>query len=121
MARVVLGLLAAFLLLAVIAPGYSPPPPEPPKITVTDASGQNVVKSDDNDLRLYRLIYFMPVVSSVVAAALVFWLVIYSFMNAPVRYVVLYPLGLAMLLYIAIGAVARGRRVEWKERQYDSA
>jgi len=59
--------------------------------------------------------------SIVVAAALVFWLVIYSFMNAPVRYVVLYPLGLAMLLYIAIGAVARGRRVEWKERQYDSA
>jgi len=57
MARVVLGLLAAFLLLAVIAPGYSPPPPEPPKITVTDASGHNVVKSDDNDLRLYRLIY----------------------------------------------------------------
>ena len=59
--------------------------------------------------------------SIVVAAALGFWLVIYSFMNAPVRYVVLYPLGLAMLLYIAIGAVARGRRVEWKERQYDSA
>jgi chlorobactene glucosyltransferase len=59
--------------------------------------------------------------SIVVAAALGFWLVIYSFMNAPVRYVVLYPLGLAMLLYIAIGAVARGRRVEWKEREYDSA
>ena len=59
--------------------------------------------------------------SIVVAAALVFWLAIYSFMNAPVRYVVLYPLGLAMLLYIAIGAVARGRRVEWKEREYDSA
>ena len=34
---------------------------------------------------------------------------------------VLYPLGLAMLLYIAVGAVVRGRRVEWKERKYDSA
>ena len=42
-------------------------------------------------------------------------------MNAPVRYALLYPLGLAMLFYIAIGAVARGRRVEWKEREYDSA
>lgn len=59
--------------------------------------------------------------SIAVIAALVFWLAIYSSMNAPVRYVFLYPLGLTMLLYIAIGAVARGRRVEWKERQYDSA
>lgn len=56
LARLVLGLLAAFLLLAAIAPGYSPPPPEPPKVTVTDASGHTVVKDDDNDLRLYRLI-----------------------------------------------------------------
>jgi glycosyltransferase involved in cell wall biosynthesis len=59
--------------------------------------------------------------SIAVAAALGFWLAIYTFMNAPVRYAVLYPLGLAMLLYIAVGAVARGRQVEWKERQYDSA
>ena len=59
--------------------------------------------------------------SIVVVAALGFWLAIYSFMNAPLRYVALYPLGLAMLLYIAVGAVSRGRRVEWKERQYDSA
>ena len=57
----------------------------------------------------------------VVAAALVFWLTIYSFLNAPIRYAFLYPLGLAMLLYIAIGSVARGKRVEWKDRQYDSA
>jgi chlorobactene glucosyltransferase len=57
----------------------------------------------------------------VVACALAFWTTIYRFMGAPVRYVVLYPLGLAMLFYIAVGAVARGRRVEWKERQYDSA
>ena len=57
----------------------------------------------------------------VVAVALVFWLTIYSFLKAPIRYAFLYPLGLAMLLYIAIGSVARGKRVEWKERQYDSA
>jgi chlorobactene glucosyltransferase len=59
--------------------------------------------------------------SIAVATALVFWLAIYGFMNAPVRYALLYPLGLAMVLYIAIGSVARGRRVEWKERQYESA
>ena len=56
LARLVLGLLAVFLLLAAVAPGYSPPPPEPPKVTVTDSSGHKVVKDDDNDLRLYRLI-----------------------------------------------------------------
>ncbi|HET9629010.1 MAG TPA: hypothetical protein VFP14_05940 [Novosphingobium sp.] len=56
LARVVLGLLAVFLLLAAIAPGYSPPPPPPPKVSQSDASGHKVVKEDDNDLRLYRLI-----------------------------------------------------------------
>jgi len=58
--------------------------------------------------------------ATVVVAALVFWTVIYHFMDAPLRYVVLYPLGLAMVLYIAVGAVLRGERVEWKERQYKS-
>ena len=57
----------------------------------------------------------------IVAGALLYWTVIYSFMRAPLRYVLLYPLGLAMLLYIAIGAVIRGQRVEWKERQYLSS
>jgi hypothetical protein len=53
--------------------------------------------------------------------SLLFWTAIYTFMNAPVRYALLYPLGLAMFLYIAVGAVLRGQRVEWKERTYDSA
>jgi chlorobactene glucosyltransferase len=57
----------------------------------------------------------------VVAITLVFWCAIYAFMRAPVRYALLYPLGLAMLLYIAIGAVARGRNVEWKDRKYEAA
>ena len=57
----------------------------------------------------------------VVAVSLLFWTAIYTFMNAPVRYALLYPLGLAMFLYIAVGAVLRGQRVEWKERTYDSA
>jgi hypothetical protein len=57
----------------------------------------------------------------VVVASLLYWAVIYRFMDVPVRYIALYPLGLAMLFYIIAGAVARGRRVEWKERKYDAA
>ena len=54
----------------------------------------------------------------VVAATVAFWLAIYRFMRAPVLYAFAYPLGLAMLFYIAAGAVARGNRVEWKSRRY---
>jgi len=38
-----------------------------------------------------------------------------------VLYALVYPLGLATLLYIAVGAVIRGRRVQWKERTYVSS
>jgi hypothetical protein len=55
-ARAVLAVLAAFLVLAALAPGYAPPPPDPPKVTVTDRSGHQVTKVEDNDLQLYRLI-----------------------------------------------------------------
>lgn len=57
LARLALGILALLLVLAAWAPGYAPPPPAPPKITVTDAAGKTQVKQeDDNDLRLYRII-----------------------------------------------------------------
>jgi chlorobactene glucosyltransferase len=56
----------------------------------------------------------------VVAMTLVFWIAIYVFMRAPPIYALLYPLGLVMLLYIAAGAVARGRNVEWKDRKYEA-
>jgi len=56
----------------------------------------------------------------VVAASLIFWGAIYLFMRAPVAYALLYPLGLVMLFYIAAGAVARGRNVEWKDRKYEA-
>lgn len=58
------------------------------------------------------------VITSVVA--LVFWLAIYRFTGEPIAYALLFPLGLVMLFYIALGAVWRGQRVEWKERQYVS-
>jgi chlorobactene glucosyltransferase len=57
----------------------------------------------------------------VVAVTLVFWAAIYTFMRAPILYALLYPLGLMMLFYIAAGAVARGKNVEWKDRKYEAA
>jgi len=57
----------------------------------------------------------------IVAATLVFFMVLYRFMRVPFWYAAIYPLGFVMLLYIFAGAVLRGQRVEWKERQYDSA
>lgn len=53
-----------------------------------------------------------------VSVALLFWTAIYRFMGERMRYALLYPLGTAMLLYIAIRALVRGRRVEWKQREY---
>ena len=57
----------------------------------------------------------------VISVTLVFWAAIYRFMGESVLYAVCYPLGVALLLYIAIGSVRRGRRVEWKERTYVSS
>jgi chlorobactene glucosyltransferase len=59
--------------------------------------------------------------ATVVAVSLLFWAAIYRFMGESMAYALLYPLGLAMLLYIAAGAVFRGQRVEWKDRAYTSA
>jgi chlorobactene glucosyltransferase len=57
----------------------------------------------------------------VISVTLVFWAAIYRFMGESVLYAACYPLGVALLLYIAIGSVLRGRRVEWKERTYVSS
>ena len=57
----------------------------------------------------------------VFAVDLAFWIALYAGMRGPVWYAPLYPLGAAMVLYIAIGAIARGQRVEWKERRYRSS
>jgi glycosyltransferase involved in cell wall biosynthesis len=54
-------------------------------------------------------------------ANLVWWLLVYSWLRLSPLYAVLHPLGAAMLLYIALGAIARGRRVRWKEREYEAA
>lgn len=46
------------------------------------------------------------------------WALIYRWMEAPVRYAVLFPLGAAVFAVIALQAIARGSRVEWKGRAY---
>lgn len=56
----------------------------------------------------------------VVAVSLLSWAAVYRFTREPVRYAILYPLGFLTLMYIAAGAIARGQRVEWKDREYRS-
>ena len=51
-------------------------------------------------------------------ANLVWWLLVYRWLRLSPVYALLHPLGAAMMLYIALGAIARGRRVRWKERDY---
>lgn len=52
------------------------------------------------------------------AAMLLWWLAVYRWQKEPFWYALLWPLGSAVLFYIAGRAVARGRRVEWKGRAY---
>jgi chlorobactene glucosyltransferase len=46
------------------------------------------------------------------------WAAVYRWMAAPVRFALLFPLGSAVFAIIAIQAIARGSRVEWKGRAY---
>jgi chlorobactene glucosyltransferase len=55
------------------------------------------------------------------SANLVWWLLVYAWLRLSPIYALLHPLGAAMVLYIALGAIARGRRVRWKEREYRAA
>jgi hypothetical protein len=58
--------------------------------------------------------------SVVVTCALMYWAIVYRFVGERVWYALTYPLGLAVLFYIAAGGVARGSKVEWKDRTYVS-
>jgi len=51
--------------------------------------------------------------------SLAVWIAVYRAEGAPVRYVLLYPLGAAMVAYIMIRSALRGsRKVEWRGRTY---
>lgn len=54
----------------------------------------------------------------IVAFTIAAWVVVYQFMRESPVYALAYPLGFIVLLVIAVGAVSRGRRVEWKSRSY---
>jgi len=54
-------------------------------------------------------------------ANLVWWVLVYAWLRTSPLYALLNPLGSAVVLWIAIGAIARGRRVRWKGREYQSA
>ena len=54
-------------------------------------------------------------------ANLVWWLLVYSWLRVSPVYALLHPLGSAAVLYIALFAIVRGRRVRWKEREYKAA
>ena len=53
-----------------------------------------------------------------VAASLIWWTLIYRGFRQRVWYALLYPIGAAVVLFIVLRAIARGRRVGWKGRQY---
>ncbi|AHG91908.1 glycosyl transferase family 2 [Gemmatirosa kalamazoonensis] len=55
------------------------------------------------------------------AASLAFWLGAYRRGGVPAAYALLAPVGAAVLLAIVVQAIARGRRVEWRGREYVSA
>ena len=52
---------------------------------------------------------------------LLWWLYIYMSLEMSPRYALLHPLGAAALLYISVRAIARGRQVRWKGRDYQVA
>jgi chlorobactene glucosyltransferase len=54
-------------------------------------------------------------------ANLVWWALVYLWLRASPLYALLHPLGAVVLLYIAVRATVRGRRVRWKERDYKVA
>ncbi len=56
-----------------------------------------------------------------VVVTLVFWMAAYAFQRLPVWYAAAYPLGLLVVLYIAVAALVRGASVEWKGRAYRAA
>lgn len=51
---------------------------------------------------------------------LLWYFAVYRAMRQPVAYAFLFPLANAVVLWIVFRALARGRRVEWKDREYDA-
>jgi chlorobactene glucosyltransferase len=54
------------------------------------------------------------------AALFAWWIYVYRSIREPLWYVLLSPLGAAVILYIFLRAILRGSRVRWKDREYTS-
>ena len=52
------------------------------------------------------------------ASQLATWAVVHRWLQAPVVYALLFPLGATVVAIIALQAIGRGTRVEWKGRRY---
>jgi hypothetical protein len=57
----------------------------------------------------------------VTGANLLWWLAVYTWLTMSPLYALLHPVGAGALLYIALRAIARGRKVRWKGRDYQAA
>jgi hypothetical protein len=62
--------------------------------------------------------WLVAAAATALVAELATWVVVYWWMAAPVRYALLFPLGAAVFAIIALQAIVRGSRVEWKGREY---
>jgi hypothetical protein len=51
-------------------------------------------------------------------ASLTWWLIVYMGLGMSPVYALLHPLGAGMFLYIALRSIAKGKRVQWKDRDY---
>jgi chlorobactene glucosyltransferase len=59
--------------------------------------------------------------SIAVAANLAWWLLVYAWLRLSPLYALLHPIGAAVVLWIALRSIVRGRNVRWKEREYQAA
>jgi hypothetical protein len=62
--------------------------------------------------------WLMVAAAIALAAQVGTWAAVYRWMGAPVRFALLFPLGSVVFAIIAVQAIARGSRVEWKGRAY---
>jgi hypothetical protein len=53
--------------------------------------------------------------------SLVWWVLVYTSLRMSPLFALLHPIGAAALFYISLRAVARGRQVTWKGRDYQAA
>lgn len=53
-----------------------------------------------------------------IVASTCWWALVYRGFDQRAAFAVLYPVGAAVVLYILLGAIARGRHVDWKGREY---